>query len=317
MTTYQPAAAGQFAQERMTLGTQVTEALRAAGLDPVNTRHVVRGALDEDLRYGPDVTSAATARPGQLAVAEVVARQPGVLAGLPVALAVLAMAGLAPSAAEPLCADGDRVGPGTAVLRIRGPLREMLGAERTMLNFLTHLSGIATATRAWADALAGTGAVLRDTRKTTPGLRELDKYAVRCGGGANHRMGLGDAALIKDNHVAAAGGITAAIRAVQAAAPGVPLEVECDSVAQVEEALAAGAGLILLDNMSLAGLRAAVAAAHGYPAARLEASGGLRLGQASPVAATGVHYLSVGAITHSAPALDLALDLRPAEPEDR
>jgi len=317
MTTYQPAAAGQFAQERMTLGTQVTEALRAAGLDPVNTRHVVRGALDEDLRYGPDVTSAATARPGQLAVAEVVARQPGVLAGLPVALAVLAMAGLAPSAAEPLCADGDRVGPGTAVLRIRGPLREMLGAERTMLNFLTHLSGIATATRAWADALAGTGAVLRDTRKTTPGLRELDKYAVRCGGGANHRMGLGDAALIKDNHVAAAGGITAAIRAVQAAAPGVPLEVECDSVAQVEEALAAGAGLILLDNMSLAGLRAAVAAAHGYPATRLEASGGLRLGQASPVAATGVHYLSVGAITHSAPALDLALDLRPAEPEDR
>jgi len=317
MTTYQLAAAGQFAQERMTLGTQVTEALRAAGLDPVNTRHVVRGALDEDLRYGPDVTSAATARPGQLAVAEVVARQPGVLAGLPVALAVLAMAGLAPSAAEPLCADGDRVGPGTAVLRIRGPLREMLGAERTMLNFLTHLSGIATATRAWADALAGTGAVLRDTRKTTPGLRELDKYAVRCGGGANHRMGLGDAALIKDNHVAAAGGITAAIRAVQAAAPGVPLEVECDSVAQVEEALAAGAGLILLDNMSLAGLRAAVAAAHGYPATRLEASGGLRLGQASPVAATGVHYLSVGAITHSAPALDLALDLRPAEPEDR
>ena len=317
MTTHQLAEAGQFAEEQMTLGPQVTEALRAAGLDPVNTRHVVRGALDEDLRYGPDVTSAATARPGQLAVAEVVARQPGVLAGLPVALAVLAMAGLAPSAAEPLCADGDRVGPGTAVLRIRGPLREMLGAERTMLNFLTHLSGIATATRAWADALAGTGAVLRDTRKTTPGLRELDKYAVRCGGGANHRMGLGDAALIKDNHVAAAGGITAAIRAVQAAAPGVPLEVECDSVAQVEEALAAGAGLILLDNMSLAGLRAAVAAAHGYPAARLEASGGLRLGQASPVAATGVHYLSVGAITHSAPALDLALDLRPAEPEDR
>lgn len=317
MTTHQLAVTGQFAEEQMTLGTQVTEALRAAGLDPVNTGQVVRGALDEDLRYGPDVTSAATARPGQLAVAEVVARQPGVLAGLPVALAVLAMAGLAPSAAEPLCADGDRVGPVSAVLRIRGPLREMLGAERTMLNFLTHLSGIATATRAWVDALAGTGAVLRDTRKTTPVLRQLEKYAVRCGGGANHRMGLGDAALIKDNHVAAAGGITAAIRAVQAAAPGVPLEVECDSVAQVEEALAAEAGLILLDNMSLADLRAAVAAARGYPGARLEASGGLRLGQASAVAATGVHYISVGAITHSAPALDLGLDLRPAEPGDR
>jgi len=317
MTRHQLAEAGQFAEGQMTLGTRVTEALRVAGLDPVNTGQVVRGALDEDLRYGPDVTSAATARPGRLAVAEVVARQPGTLAGLPVALAALVMAGLPSGAAEPLCADGDRVGRGTAVLRIRGPLREMLGAERTTLNFLTHLSGIATATRAWVDALAGTGAVLRDTRKTTPGLRQLEKYAVRCGGGANHRMGLGDAALIKDNHVAAAGGITAAIRAVQAAAPGTPLEVECDSVAQVEEALAAGAGLILLDNMSLADLRAAVAAAHSYPAARLEASGGLRLGQASAVAATGVHYLSVGAITHSAPALDLGLDLRPAESGDR
>jgi nicotinate-nucleotide pyrophosphorylase (carboxylating) len=298
----------------MTLDTLVSDALQAAGLDPVDTEQIVRGALDEDFRYGPDATSAATAPAGQQAVAEVVARQPGVLAGLPVALAVLAAAGLGPSAATPLRADGEQVGPGIAVLRIRGPLREMLGAERTLLNFLTHLSGIATATRAWVDILAGTGAVLRDTRKTTPGLRQLEKYAVRCGGGVNHRMGLGDAALVKDNHVAAAGGITAAIRAVQAAAPGLPLEVECDSVAQVEEALAAGAELILLDNMSLAGLRAAVAVAGGYPAARLEASGGLRLGQASAVAATGVHYLSVGALTHSAPALDLGLDLRPAAP---
>jgi nicotinate-nucleotide pyrophosphorylase (carboxylating) len=296
----------------MTLGTLVSDALRAAGLDPVETGRVVRGALDEDFRYGPDATSAATAPAGQQAVAEVVARQPGVLAGLPVALAVLDAAGLPPGAAAPLCADGDRTGPGTAVLRIRGPLREMLGAERTLLNFLTHLSGIATATRAWVDVLAGTGAVLRDTRKTTPGLRQLEKYAVRCGGGVNHRMGLGDAALVKDNHVAAAGGITAAIRAIQAAAPGLPLEVECDSVAQVEEALAAGAELILLDNMSPASLRAAVAAAQGYPAARLEASGGLRLSQASAVAATGVHYLSVGALTHSAPALDLGLDVRSA-----
>ncbi len=301
----------------MTLDTLVSDALQAAGLDPVDTEQIVRGALDEDFRYGPDATSAATAPAGQQAVAEVVARQPGVLAGLPVALAVLDAAGLAPSAATPLRADGDRVGPGIAVLLIRGPLREMLGAERTLLNFLTHLSGIATATRAWVDVLAGTGAVLRDTRKTTPGLRRLEKYAVRCGGGVNHRMGLGDAALVKDNHVAAAGGITAAIRAVRAAAPGLPLEVECDSVAQVEEALAAGAQLILLDNMSLAGLRAAVAVAGGYPAARLEASGGLRLGQASAVAATGVHYLSVGALTHSAPALDLGLDLRPAAPNGR
>jgi nicotinate-nucleotide pyrophosphorylase (carboxylating) len=298
----------------MTLDPAVTEALRTAGLDPADTERVVRGALDEDFRYGPDATSAATAAPGRQAVAEVVARQPGVLAGLPVALAVLAAAGLDPGSAAPLRADGDRVGPGTAVLRISGPLREMLGAERTLLNFLTHLSGIATATRAWVDALASTGAVLRDTRKTTPGLRQLEKYAVRCGGGVNHRMGLGDAALIKDNHVAAAGGITAAIRAVRSAAPDLPLEVECDNVPQVKEALAAGAGLILLDNMSLADLRAAAAAVDGYPAARLEASGGLRLGQARAVAATGVHYLSVGALTHSAPALDLGLDLRPAAP---
>ena len=142
---------------------------------------------------------------------------------------------------------------------------ELLGAERTLLNFLTHLSGIATATRAWADALSGTGCAVRDTRKTTPGLRQLEKYAVRCGGGVNHRMGLGDAALIKDNHVAAAGGIAAAIAAVRAAAPGLPLEVECDTLAQVREALDAGARLILLDNMGLADLRAAAAMARRYP----------------------------------------------------
>ena len=224
----------------MSLDTRVTAALRAAGLDPADTERVVRTALDEDFRYGPDATSAATAGPGRAAVAEVVARQPGVLAGLPVAVAVLAAAGLDPAAAELLRPDGGQVSPGAAVLRIRGPLRELLGAERTMLNLLTHLSGVATLTRAWVDALAGTGVVLRDTRKTTPGLRQLEKYAVRCGGGANHRMGLGDAALIKDNHVAAAGSVTAAIQAVRAAAPGLPLEVECDNLAQVGEALAAG-----------------------------------------------------------------------------
>jgi nicotinate-nucleotide pyrophosphorylase (carboxylating) len=199
----------------------------------------------------------------------------------------------------------------------------MLGAERTMLNFLTHLSGIATSTRAWADAVAGTGAAVRDTRKTTPGLRELEKYAVRCGGGMNHRMGLGDAALVKDNHVAAAGGIVAAVAAVRAAAPGVPLEVECDSLAQVREALDAGAGLILLDNMGLDDLRAAVALARdhhpggrragpgGRPAEppRLEASGGLRLDVARAVAETGVDFIAVGALTHSSPALDLGLDM--------
>jgi nicotinate-nucleotide pyrophosphorylase (carboxylating) len=306
----------------MTLHPAVAERLRAAGLEPDATERVVRGGLTEDFRYGPDITSEATIPPGARGTAAVVARQPGVLAGLPVALAVLDAAGVPPDAAEPLRADGDRIGAGSEVLRISAPLRELLGAERTMLNFLTHLSGIATSTRAWADAVAGTRAVVRDTRKTTPGLRELEKYAVRCGGGMNHRMGLGDAALVKDNHVAAAGGITAAIAAVRAAAPGLPLEVECDSLEQLREALAAGAGLILLDNMGLDDLRAAVALARDHPAVRcagpggrppelprLEASGGLRLDMARAVAETGVDFLAVGALTHSSSALDLGLDL--------
>jgi nicotinate-nucleotide pyrophosphorylase (carboxylating) len=293
----------------MTFHSTTAAALAAAGLDPADTERVVRAALAEDFRYGPDVTTAATTAPGASAAAEVAAREPGVLAGLPVALAVLDAAGLPPAAARPLAADGDRIGAGDAVLRIRAPLRGLLGAERTLLNFLTHLSGIATTTRAWADAVAGTGAVVRDTRKTLPGLRLLEKYAVRCGGGANHRLGLGDAALIKDNHVVAAGGIAAAIRAVRAAAPGLPLEVECDRLAQVGEALAEGASLILLDNMGLAGLRAAVALARRHPGVRLEASGGLRLAAARAVAGTGVDFLAVGALTHSSPALDLGLDL--------
>jgi nicotinate-nucleotide pyrophosphorylase (carboxylating) len=298
----------------MTLHRPVAEKLLAAGLDPGDTERVVRGALDEDFRYGPDHTSAATAAPGASAVAGVVARQPGVLAGLPVALAVLDAAGVPPEAAEPLHGDGDRIGRGTEVLRVTAPLREMLGAERTLLNFVTHLSGVATTTRAWVDAVAGTGCTVRDTRKTTPGLRQLEKYAVRCGGGMNHRMGLGDAALVKDNHVAAAGGIAAAIEAVRAAAPDLPLEVECDNLGQVRDALAAGAGLILLDNMSLADLRGAVALARQHPSVKLEASGGLRLDTARSVAETGVDYIAVGALTHSSPALDLGLDLLASAP---
>ena len=213
----------------MTLHPSVTERLLAAGLDPGDTERAVRAALDEDFRYGPDVTSAATAPPGARAVAGVVARQPGVLAGLPVAFAVLDAAGVPPDSGQALRNDGDRIVRGDEVLRITAPLRGMLGAERTLLNFVTHLSGVATTTRRWVDAVAGTGCAVRDTRKTMPGLRQLEKYAVRCGGGTNHRMGLGDAALVKDNHVAAAGGVAAAIRAVREAAPGLPLEVECDT----------------------------------------------------------------------------------------
>ncbi len=308
---------------------------------PADVARVVRAALEEDFRYGADVTSAATVA-GRTVSASVVAREAGVLAGGPVALAVFdlladylgsgpaavsadgyvsdetrnaggggtpAADGVAQVTATVLLADGARVSAGDAVLRISGDAVAVLGAERTMLNFLTHLSGIASGTRAWADAVAGTGAVVRDTRKTLPGLRVLEKYAVRCGGGENHRMGLGDAALVKDNHVAAAGGIGAAVRAVRAAArPGLVIEVECDTVDQVREALAEGARFILLDNMPVPVLREAVAVARAYDGVRLEASGGLLLSNAREVAATGVDYLAVGGLTHSSRALDLGLD---------
>jgi nicotinate-nucleotide pyrophosphorylase (carboxylating) len=269
----------------------------------------VREAIAEDLRYGPDITTAAVVPEGTVATAHIVARQAGILAGLAVAAAVVDAAGTTVDGITLLLSDGDRVESGDVVARITAPLRGLLTAERTLLNFLTHLSGIATATKAWVDDIAGTGCQVRDTRKTIPGLRALEKYAVRCGGGVNHRMGLGDAALIKDNHVAAAGGITAAFRAVREAAPDIAVEVECDTVPQVAEALTAGATLILLDNMSLTQTRAAVKLARQYPQARLEASGGLRLGSAREVAETGVDFLAVGALTHSSPALDLALDL--------
>jgi nicotinate-nucleotide pyrophosphorylase (carboxylating) len=307
------------------LRAETVRAIEAAGLDRADVARAVRSALDEDFRYGPDVTSAATVA-GRTVAADVVAREAGVVAGLQVALAVLDLiedyfdrpdapgAESGPGATgTALVADGTRVRAGDAVLRVSGHAVAVLGAERTMLNFLTHLSGVASATRKWADAVAGTGAVIRDTRKTLPGLRALEKYAVRCGGGENHRMGLGDAALVKDNHVAAAGGVTAAVRAVRAyAPPGLVIEVECDSVEQVREALAAGARFILLDNMPVPVLLEAVAVAREHDGVRLEASGGLRLGNAREVAATGVDYLAVGGLTHSSPALDLGLDYQGA-----
>jgi nicotinate-nucleotide pyrophosphorylase (carboxylating) len=190
----------------------------------------------------------------------------------------------------------------------------MLTAERTALNFLTMMSGVATLTRSVVDAVEHTGVRVRDSRKTLPGLRSLQKYAVRCGGGVNHRMGLGDEALIKDNHVAAAGGITAALEAVRAAAPDLPVEVECDTVDQVAEAIAAGATLVMLDNMTPDAMREAVALARSCPGVRLEVSGGLDLDSAATAAATGVDYLAIGALTHSAPALDIGLDLTPQAP---
>lgn len=265
-------------------------------------------ALAEDLSGGPDVTTLATV-PAQLrGTARIVARAEGVVAGLPVAQAVFTQRLAGDGTVRLLAADGHPVVPGTAVLEVEGPVRELLIAERSALNLLTHLSGVASLTARWVAAVAGTGAVIRDTRKTLPGLRAAEKYAVRAGGGRNHRMNLGDQALIKDNHVLAAGGVVAAMAAVRAASPDVFCEVECDTLDQVEQAVTAGAVLVLLDNMSLVQLRAAVALCRPAGVAT-EASGGLTLDVAREVALTGVDYLAVGALTHSAPSLDLGLDL--------
>ena len=279
------------------------------GLDPADVVRVVQTALAEDLGGGPDVTTQATISPAERGTAEFVTRADGVVAGLAVAEAVFELAGEDGPviSVRHRVADGDRVTAGQVLATVDGPLPAILTAERTALNLLTHLSGVATLTRRWADAVGGTRARIRDTRKTLPGLRSLEKYAVRCGGGVNHRMSLSDAALIKDNHVAAAGSVTAAFEAVRRLAPGLPVEVECDTPDQVAEAVAAGASLILLDNFTVPQLRVAVAATAGR--ALLEASGGLRLENAAQVAATGVDYLAIGALTHSAPALDIGLDL--------
>jgi nicotinate-nucleotide pyrophosphorylase (carboxylating) len=281
--------------------------LTESGLDPQAVENLVRVALAED--GDTDVTSEPIFDAGARAGADVVTRRPGVVAGLPVAAVVFETLGLS---VKSLAADGDRVAPGDILLSVEGPLLGLLRAERTALNFLTHLSGVATLTRRWADAIEGTGAKVRDTRKTLPGLRALQKYAVRCGGGVNHRLSLQDAALIKDNHVAAAGSVTAAFNAVRA--PGLHVQVECDTLEQVREALAAGATSILLDNMSIAEMTEAVDLAKGR--AELEASGGLALDGARDVAETGVDYLAVGALTHSAPALDIGLDLTPERRAD-
>ncbi|HEY6798134.1 MAG TPA: carboxylating nicotinate-nucleotide diphosphorylase [Kineosporiaceae bacterium] len=278
------------------------------GLDDAEAVRLARSALEEDLAGGVDVTTIATVPPGQAGLARLVARADGVVAGLPVAAAVFAERLAAAGQVRTVAADGDRVVAGQVLMEVTGPTRELLTAERSALNLLTHLSGVASLTARWVAAVAGTGALIRDTRKTVPGLRAAEKYAVRCGGGHNHRMGLHDQALIKDNHVVAAGGVAAAIRAVRAHYPDVFCEVECDTPDQVREAVAEGAVLVLLDNMELPALRASVelCAPHGT---RTEASGGLTLERARAVAETGVDYLAVGGLTHSAPALDIGLDL--------
>jgi nicotinate-nucleotide pyrophosphorylase (carboxylating) len=268
---------------------------------------IVDRALAEDLGENGDVTTLATVEPDAFGIAELVSRAAGVVAGLPVATAVFEKVGDWRVKVETAAADGDRVQPGDVLATVRGPMRDLLTAERTALNFLGQLSGVATLTRQWVDAVDGTAARIRDSRKTIPGLRALQKYAVRCGGGVNHRMSLSDAALVKDNHVVAAGGVVNAFRLVRDTFPGLALEIEVDTLDQAREVIEAGADLVLLDNMSLADMRAAVEYAAGR--AKLEASGGLRLEDARAVAETGVDYLAVGALTHSAPVLDIGLDI--------
>lgn len=292
------------------LKLSTTQALRAAGLDPVVVERVVRGALDEDL--GPerrDVTTEATVPAEQVDTADVVARAEGVVAGLAVAAAVFDLAGTTTVTMLPVAVDGARVRRGDVLATVSGRTRSLLTAERTALNLLSRMSGVATHTRVWVDALAGSKATVLDTRKTTPGLRSLEKYAVRAGGGANKRLGLYDVAMIKDNHKLAAGGIAPAYRRVRAAFPDVPVQVEVTSVAEAVEAVEVGADFLLCDNMPPALLTEVVAAVGDR--AELEATGGLTLDTVAEYAATGVDYLSVGALTHSSPILDIALDLRP------
>lgn len=285
--------------------------LEVAGLDPEAVERLVAAAISEDLADGVDVTTAATVPLTQRATLDLVTRQAGTVAGLLVAAAVFdvvaARAGRRVEV-EAHCRDGDRVEAGQRLLSVSGATHDLLIAERTALNLVGHMSGVATATRVWADVLEGTATRVRDTRKTMPFLRSLEKYAVRCGGGVNHRMSLSDAALIKDNHVMAAGGVAEAFAAVRREYPDLPVEVEVDSLAQLREAIDVGADLVLLDNFELDQMREAVQVAGGK--VKLEASGGLRAEDARTIAATGVDFVAVGSLTHSAPWLDIGGDLR-------
>lgn len=279
-------------------------------IERTEAQATIARALEEDLRYGPDVTTIATVGADAMTTAKVVNREPGVVAGVDIALLVLdEVLGSAGYRVIDRVEDGARLDAGSSILTVEAPTRGLLTAERTMLNLLCHLSGIATATAAWVDAVAGTHAKIRDTRKTLPGLRALQKYAVRVGGGVNHRMGLGDAALIKDNHVAAAGSVLAALKAVRAEAPDLPCEVEVDSLEQLDDVLSADVELVLLDNFPVWQTQIAVQRRDKHsPKTLLESSGGLTLDSAADYASTGIDYLAIGALTHSVRVLDIGLD---------
>lgn len=274
------------------------------GLNPDAINSKVSEALSED-SITDDLTSQATINQSQVSDARFVTRKSGVIAGCLVAAAVLEQCGI--SEYELLVKDGQEVRANTELIRLKAETRAILKAERTALNFLSHLSGIATITNLWVKEVSSSKTAIRDTRKTTPGLRELEKYAVRMGGGLNHRMNLSDQALIKDNHIAAAGSVSEAINRVKKAAPGALIEVEVDTLEQLKEALQCSVEIVLLDNMSIEQTKAAVQIARGSNT-KLESSGGLKLENAAAYAATGVDYLAVGALTHSAPVLDIGLD---------
>jgi nicotinate-nucleotide pyrophosphorylase (carboxylating) len=267
---------------------------------------LIKKALAEDLAGGVDITSVATIPETSISIADFVARKSGVLAGISMAKAVLEEVGLTDITV--IKNDGEAIAAGDVLLTVRGDTRAILLAERTALNFLGHLSGIASETAKWVSATSHTKCLVRDTRKTTPGYRQLEKYAVRMGGGTNHRMSLSDAALIKDNHIVAAGGATAAFSAVRNAFPGSPIEIEVDTLEQLREILPLNPDLILLDNMSPGLCKDAVSIINGET--KSEASGGITLENAKAYADSGVDYIAIGALTHSASVLDIGLDLR-------
>ena len=267
---------------------------------------LIRRALAEDLAGGQDITSVATVSGSERVVADFVARKAGVIAGVEMAVATLREVGITDIQVH--LNDGDAVAPGSVVMTVRGDTRAILLAERTALNFLGHLGGIATLTNTWVQAIAGTTCTIRDTRKTTPGMRLLEKVAVVAGGGANHRLSLSESALIKDNHIAAAGGVSAAFTKVRAAFPDAFIEIEVDSLEQLKEVAAQSPDLVLLDNMTPAQCKEAVVLVAGR--FKLEASGGISLENALAYAQSGVDYLAIGALTHSAPVLDIGLDMK-------
>jgi nicotinate-nucleotide pyrophosphorylase (carboxylating) len=287
---------------------QVYDNLRQSGLEPELVQALVDLAISEDLMGGTDVTSLATIPETQISQLDLVTRSAGVIAGIDIASLVFLSISDKKIEVEKCASDGSVVAAKTCVLSVKGETVDLLTAERTALNFLGHLSGIATITNNWVKEISGTNSKIRDTRKTTPGLRLLEKYAVRVGGGTNHRMSLNDQALIKDNHIVAAGSIKKAIEKVKDKFPELAFEIEVDNLAQLSEALSANAELILLDNFSIEDLKKAVALVN--KKAKLEASGGITFENVRKIAETGVDYLAVGALTHSAPVLDIGGDLR-------